>query len=178
MDSNIINELIYVFNFSNSRDELFDAFSTAVSNKIESLELYQSLLWNPALSKDEIILYASKISSLFPSFSYEIFLLTAEIFEFYACCWDDYLTAMLYYKRAISIKPHDETAYLKLIKLYNKDLQIPPLEEILKTVLEGTEIVKCKSKLYYGLAAMYDKLENTFMKKKYIQMGDSASICE
>lgn len=178
MDSNLINELMYIFNFSNSSDELFDGFNYAIKNKVESLELYQHLLWNPALTTDEIILYVCKLASVFPSFSYELSMLAANIFEFYACCSDDYMTAMLYYKKAIALQPEKEQPYISLIKLYNKDLQIPPLEEILKIALEGAECVKYKSKIYYSLAELYDKLDNTFMKKKYLQMGDSAALNE
>jgi len=178
MDSNLINELMYIFNFSNSSDELFDAFNYAIQNKVESLELYQHLLWNPAITGDEIILYVCKLASVFPHFSYELCMLAANIFEFYACNNDDYMMAMHYYQKAIALEPSEELPYLSLIKLYNKDLQLPPLEEILRIVLEGVEKVNFKSKIYYGLAELYDKLDNMFTKKKYINMGDSAALTE
>ena len=178
MDSNIINELMYIFNFSNSSDELFDTFNYAIQNKVDSLELYQHLLWNPALSKDEIVLFICKIASVFPEFSYDLCLLAATIFEFYAIDCEDYLTALSYYQKAITIDPEPEIPYLGLINLYNKDLDLPPLSEVLRISLEGIETVKYKSKIYYALSDLYGKLDDELMKKKYRQFGDSAVLNE
>lgn len=178
MDSKIISELKNIFNSCNSSDELFDAFNYAIKSRIFSLELYQILLWNKAVSKDEIVMYAGKICSVFPSLSFDIYLMVATIFESYSSSGDDYLFALYYYKKAISVKPEVCSTYVTLSKLYNKDLQCPPFNEIVSILSDGLEKVETKSKIYYALADIYAKADDVILSKKFRQLGDCEAAKE
>jgi hypothetical protein len=175
MDSKNFDELKEIFSSSNSPDELFDAFSYAIKNKIGSLELYQLFLWNKAICKDEIVMYACKICSVFPEYSYDIYLLVAGIFESYSNSGDDYLMALLYYKKALSVKPDSIPVYLAVAKLYNKDLDAPPFGEVIVVISDGLENVNRKSKLYYALSDLYEKKGDYKLKKEFWLFGDSAA---
>jgi len=50
-----------IFRNSNSPDELFDTFKIAIDRRIQDSSIYRLLLWNKALSPDEIMMFAEKI---------------------------------------------------------------------------------------------------------------------
>ena len=70
-----------IFRNSNNSDEIFDAFTEAVKEKIDDVNLYKILLGNHSLSKDEIIMYAEKLCKEFPHHKYEIYMWVASIFQ-------------------------------------------------------------------------------------------------
>jgi len=178
MDSKIYDELKKIFGSSCFSDELFDAFNYTIKNRIYSLELYQLLLWNKSISKDEVLLYAFKICSVYPAIAYDINILVAGIFEACSGCGDDYMTALFYYKKAISIKPEDAKAYVAAAGLYHNDLKIPPFDILVNLLTEGLEKVTEKSVLYYALAALYNKSGNSNLMRKFREMGDAAAVKE
>ena len=92
-------EIEFIFSNSNSADELFDAFHIAISEKIRDEELYKKLLWNKALSADEISMFAEKISHDFPELSFNIFFWTAQVFESISNYGEYHNHAFKYFKK-------------------------------------------------------------------------------
>jgi hypothetical protein len=50
--------------FANSTDfnELFDAFTDAINQRIQDVELYRLLFWNHSLGPDELCLFGEKLA--------------------------------------------------------------------------------------------------------------------
>jgi hypothetical protein len=171
----IREEIENIFRSSNSSDELFDAFQSALKNKISDVDFYKILLGNPALSTDEIKMYASKLCSEFPDFTFDICMWTADLFlkniEDYRCIAD----ALAYYKNAAESKPAKHEPYLAAIKLYNYDLEIPTNKQILSMVDKGMPSVDKKSKVFFAMAELYKKLGNRSMYSECFTLAQQAA---
>lgn len=166
----IKREIEQIFRESASSEELFDAFHNALKLRIRDPELYKILLSNVSLSVDEIKLYAEKLCKEFHDLSYEILLWVAKIFET-ASTPDNLEAALNYYDRAIQYKGDDYKPYLQVLKLYNQDIDFPPRDKISTILRKGLSQVQRKSKLYFGLADFYRKMNDTEMNRKYMVLG-------
>lgn len=166
----IKNEIEQIFRESSSPEELFDAFQNALKLRIRDAELYKILLSNVSLTFDEVKMFTEKLCKEFNDLSYDIWLWVAKIFET-ASTTDSIETALNYYRRAIEIKSDDYTPYLNIINLYNKDLDFPPKDKISTLLRKGLSEVQRKSKLCFGIADFYRKMDDLEMNKKYMVLG-------
>ncbi len=172
MTDEILKEIEKVFRTSNSSDELFDTFRIAIENKVNDEQLYKILLRNKALSADEIAMYSEKICKEFPSLCYNVFKCTAQIYESISSYAKHHYRALKYYKKAAEINPETFEPYVSIIRMYNKELNLPKLEDVRETVLSGMKTVKIKSKIYFALSSLYKNLGNDDDEKKYQKLGE------
>jgi hypothetical protein len=156
-----------IFRESDSNGELFDTFMRAIHYKINDLDLYKILLANISLSIDELKLFTEKVCSEFSDLTYDIYLWSATILENV----DSIETAFEYYNKAIDTKKIECKPYLSIIKMYNADLDFPPRNSVIQIFKRGLNDVKFKSKLCYGIADFYSKLNNENMKNKYLALA-------
>lgn len=164
------NEIETIFRESSSSEELFDAFDNALKLRIRDAELYKILLSNPSLTRDEVKLFAEKLCREFHDISYDICLWVAKIFET-ASTPDAIETALNYYRRAIDFKSDDYKPYLQILKLYNQDIDFPPKEKISGILKKGLSEVQRKSKLCFGIADFYRKMNDAEMNRKYMVLA-------
>jgi hypothetical protein len=68
------------FATSTNFNEIFDAFETALAQKIDEVELYRILFWNDSLGPDEIMLFGEKLAKDFPHIVYDVYMWLANVF--------------------------------------------------------------------------------------------------
>ena len=124
-------ELEKIFRTSNSPNELFDYFRIAIENKLRGEDLYKTLLWNNALSPEEISMFSEKICDVFPAYSYNIYLWVAKIFSTTSLLGKYYEKAMAYFLKASDVNSRSDEPLLTLAGIYNKELNIPPFEDLI-----------------------------------------------
>jgi tetratricopeptide (TPR) repeat protein len=165
-------ELEKIFRESSSSTELFDAFRIAISNKIPDPDLYKTLLWNKALSADEISMYAEKITKEFPENSYNIFLWAGQIFGASSVFGEYHENAVKYFKKAAHINESTAEPYLLLAGTYNKELNIPPFEDVISILQDGIEKIEEKSRLCFIISELYMQQENIENSRRYRRLGE------
>ena len=165
-------EVENIFVNSSSPDELFDAFRAAIENKIKDVQLYKSLLWNKALSPDEISMYAEKICKEFPDSCFKIFYAVAQILESISVYGIYHERAMNYFKKAAKASPESHEPYVAIAKMYNFELDCPRIKNVLKTLEQGIETVHLKSKVCFALSNIYKKTGDKENEKLYQSMGE------
>ncbi len=178
MPENKILQIENTFRTSNDTNELFDAFIDAMRNNIKDPDLYKILLANPALSKDELIMYTEKLCKELNEDAYEICLWTAGIFENNCEDYDCLNNAIKYYEKAIDKNPQNHKPFLNLIELYNTDFEVPSNQYILEIVHKKLDGVRRKSKVYYALAGLYKKLGNVEQQRKYFSLAERCALRE
>lgn len=165
-------EIEVIFRTSNSPDELFDAFRIAISSKIRDSEFYKTLLWNKALSTDEIMMFAEKICKEFPNLSYPVYFAVGQIFSSISFYGKHLEKAFVFYKKAAAAKPESVDPYIALIKMYNKELNVPRIEDVVYAAQEGIEVVEKKSRLCFELSNLFKKIGNKEKERAYRRLGE------
>ncbi len=156
MRSFTIEEIRRCFSASSDFDEIFDAFESALRQKVKDIELYRLLFWNHSLAPDEVRLFGEKLVKEFPELAYDVFSWLATIFEATYSASDNYELALHYYRRAAQARPAEPDPYLDACDCYDPDLNIPPLSSLIEFVKEGIEHVNYPSPLYKRLAHLYE----------------------
>ena len=165
-------ELERIFKTSSSADELFDYFRIAITNKLKDAFLYKILLWNKALSPDEISMYAAQICKIHPDLSYQVYYWVGQIFSSLSIYGEYHDKAFEYFKKASSVNPSFLEPYLATAKLYSYDLNIPEFESITRFVKKGIETVALKSKLCFTLSKLYKKKGDREAERVYQGLGE------
>ena len=161
------DQLRRVFESSKEFNEIFDAFEQAVEQRLDDLSLYRLLFWNHALTPEELCLFGEKLSKEFPALAYDTYFWLANIFEVTLSMVDNYELALTYYKKAASARPEDRTPYLRAADCYERDLNIPPISELIDFLKRGVESVKEPVPLYQRLVELYDLNGNDEMSDYY-----------
>jgi hypothetical protein len=161
-----------IFRNSASPDELFDIFGIAIQKKIQDLNIYRLLLWNKALSPDEIIMFAEKICKENPSACFQIYNWVGKIFSSTSVYGELNEKAMRYFKKAAESNPSAHEPYIAIINLYNPDLNIPDFDLIVKTAEKGLETVHKKSKLCFAISKFYQLNGNREFENTYQVLGE------
>jgi len=161
-----------IFRNSESHDELFDAFQIAVNIKFRDPEVFKILIANPVLSPDEIKMFTEKLINVIPEQTYNILMWTGKIFESHPNHYDHLEDAFNYYNRAISHQPESFMPYLRLLNLYNYEIDYPMNRKIIGTIENLASKVDQKSKVYYALSAHYKKCGNKDLEAEYLAMAE------
>lgn len=172
MDSLNKNELEKLFRTSNSSNDLFDGFRIAIENKIADIDLYKTLLWNKALSPDEISMFAEKICQDFPDYSYNIYLWVGKIFGAGALLGEHYEKAISFFTKASIKNEHSAEPLLSIAGIYNKELNIPPFEDVIQIIESRISKVEIKSSVYFALSDIYKSAGNAKEARKYRSLGE------
>ena len=168
----INSEILKVFQTSNSPDLLFDTFRAAIDKKVNDIDMYTALLWNKALSNDEIIMYAEKICKEIPEYKSKIYLTVAKIFDSTSLYGDNKELSFNYIKKAAAAEETSIEPYIVLFEIYNKELNLPPFEKIANFLEQGVEFVNEKSKLNFMIARLYGKVGQIEKGKNYQKIGE------
>lgn len=161
-----------IFRNSDSPDELFDTFRIAIDKKINDPSLYKILLWNKALSPDEVMMFAEKICKENPEMCYQLFSWVGKIFSTVSVYGELNEKAFEYFKKASHVKPNAHEPYIAMIKLYNADLNIPSPGSIIKAAEKGLEKVDKKSKVCFALVSLCKLTGDIEMSRLYQKLGE------
>lgn len=167
-----LKELEHIFRTSNSPNELFDAFQLAIKAKLKDEELYKTLLWNKALSIDEVSMYAEKICSEFPELCYNIYFWTAQIFESISNYGDYCEHAFKYFIKSSESNKNKSEPYLRACLLYNSEIKMPDINHIVEFVRSGIEHAEVKSILCFALADLFHTTGEINLMQSYKNLGD------
>jgi len=171
-EESVKKDIEEIFRCSNSSDELFDAFSTAIDLKIKDEELYNILLWNKVLSVDEIRMYAEKLCKEFPDLCFKVYYDVGKILEAASVYGKNLDTAMLYFIKAAKANPSSLLPYTAVAAMYNKELNLPSFDKVTSFLLEGMELVERKSKICFTLVNLYKKKGVREKEKKFQKLGE------
>jgi hypothetical protein len=149
------DEIRLCFSSSTDFNEIFDVFQSAIAQKVDDLEIYRTLFWNPALIPDEVRLFGEKLAGEFPLLAYDVFLWLGGMFEATYSIDDNHELAVAYYKKAALASPTQGEPYVKLCDCYDRDLAIPPLAELIEFVLRGLPALTDPRLVYNSLADLY-----------------------
>jgi len=172
MNSSQKSEIERIFRTSNSSNELFDYFRIAIENKVKDEDLYKTLLWNKALSADEISMYSEKICKVFPAYSYNIYLWVAKIFSTTSLLGKYYEKAMAYFLKASEANNKSEEPLLALAGIYNKELNIPPFEDLINSIETALAKIKNKGNVCFVLSELYKERGFISEARKYRSLGE------
>jgi tetratricopeptide (TPR) repeat protein len=143
------------FASSTNFNEIFDAFESSITQKIDDVELYRILFWNDSLGPDEIMLFGEKVAKDFPHIAYDVYMWLANVFELLYSSHDNFEQALAYYEKAAAVKPSEPDPYLDACDSYNPDLNIPPISSLIEFLKIGVECVHNRKSLCQRLAHLY-----------------------
>ena len=164
-----------IFRNSKSSDELFDTFREAIDGNVKDIELYKILLGNPALSSEEIKMFSEKLAKEIPERQLDTFLWTANVFENYKEDYYKLQDAVSYYQRAFQQEPTSAAPLIRLLNLYNFDLQTPINKMIVDYVEENVKSVNRKSDTFFALAELYKRKGDYTTASKCLALGEKAA---
>lgn len=174
MDENQKKEIENIFRCSTSSSELFDAFHFLLSLRVRDLELYKTLLANNVLSDDETKMFTEKLCEVFNEWSYELLMWSAQVFENKTTNYTGAENAFSYFIKAYNTLPIEEESLLKIINLYNYEINLPINNSIINFVNDNLYSVKKKSLVYKSLAELYGKLGNIEKSKTYNSLAEKS----
>ncbi len=151
-----VEEIRRCFSTSTDFNDIFDAFQSALAQKLKDVEPYRLLFWNHSLTPDEVRLFGEKLAGEFPDMSYDIYLWLASVFEVTYSGNDNFELAIYYYQKAAQAKPAEPDPYLDACDCYDPDLNIPPLTSLIEFVKQGLEYVGNPISLYKRLSHLYN----------------------
>lgn len=163
------------FRNSKSSDELFDAFQDAINIKLSDVSIYKILIANPILTADEIKMFTKKMIKEIPGKEYDILMWTGKVFENHPQNFKYLEDTFNIYQQAISHRPNSHEPLLRLLILYNHEIDLPANQKILKLIDESIAAVDQKSKVYYAIAEHYKKCNDQNMEKKYLRLAEAAT---
>ncbi|MCX7985153.1 MAG: hypothetical protein N3A63_09660 [Bacteroidetes bacterium] len=143
--------------FANGKDfnEIFDAFEDALEQRIQDVDLYRLLFWNPNLKAEELCLFGEKLAKEFPGIAYETYMWLASVFEATYAMYDNYELAMKYYRKAAQQRPSEVLPYLNAADCYDPDLNIPDFESLVEFLRNGLQYVVEKRTLLYRISYLF-----------------------
>lgn len=143
--------------FANGKDfnEIFDAFEDALEQRIQDVDLYRLLFWNPVLKAEEVCLFGEKLAKEFPSIAYETYMWLANVFEVTYALYDNFELAMKYYQKAAEQRPSEIQPYLNAADCYEQDLNIPPFDMLIEFLKGGLKNVVEKKALLTRISYLY-----------------------
>lgn len=172
MRSYTVEEIRRCFSTSNDFNEIFDAFESALSQKLKDVEPYRLLFWNHSLTPDEVRLFGEKLAAEFPDLAYDVYLWLASVFEVTYSSNDNYELALHYYQKAADVQPARPDPYLDACDCYDPDLNIPPLDSLIDFLHRGVPHVPNPRTLYKRLAQFYDVAGDTSQSEYYRRKAD------
>ncbi len=162
------------FRNSVSSDELFDAFQAAIKFNLSDIDTFKILIANPALSPSEIKMFTEKLIKEKPRNAFDLLLWTGKVFESHPNYYNHMEDTVLIYERAIKHNPPAHEPLIKLLNLYNHEIDLPINSKILEIIDESIAEVNKKSEVFYSLAEHYRKCGDAEKKKKYFALAEKA----
>jgi len=113
-----------------------------------------------------------KICKEFPEISFNIYLWAGNVFSTSSISGENYSKAFNYFKNALDINEKSSEPYLAISGFYNKELNLPPFEEIIKVLETGLDRVENKSKVCFALSDLYKNVGKKEGAQKYRSLGE------
>lgn len=173
-----IEEIRKRFELSKEFNEIFDAFDDAIRQRIEDIELYKLLFWNPTLTPDELCLFGETLAREYPPLAYDTFMWLGDIFEVTYAMYDNHLRSLEYFQKAAAVRDDEATPYLAAANCYEPDLNIPPIAVLLEFLKKGATRVKRPRLIFERLIELYEYAGNDEMTEYYrrkLHDGSNAS---
>lgn len=164
-----------VFRNSGDTGELFDAFQLAVSEKVNDFEIYKILLGNPALTKDEILMYSDKLCRELKEKEFDICMWTANVLSTRTYEYGCRESSIAYFEKAFYSKPENCEPLLKVLNLYDTEMNFPTNKKILNIIDFGLHSIKQKSKVYYSLSELYRKIGNVKQSDEFFKLAEKSA---
>jgi len=174
MRSYTLDEIRRCFSTSTDFNEIFDVFQFALTQKVQDVEPFRLLFWNPSLTVDEVRLFGEKLAGEFPLLAYDVYLWLASVFEVTYSSNDNFELALTYYEKAAVARPGEADPYVNAIDCYDPDLNIPPLLTLVEFVKRGLPGSKDPAALYRCLAQLYERVGDTAQSDLYRRKADEA----
>jgi len=174
MRSYTTDEIRRCFSTSTDFNEIFDVFQFALTQKVQDVEPFRLLFWNPSLTVDEVRLFGEKLAGEFPHLAYDVYLWLASVFEVTYSSSDNFELALTYYEKAALARPEEADPYVNAIDCYDPDLNIPPLSALVEFVKRGLPGSKDPATLYRCLAQLYERAGDTAQSEFYRRKADEA----
>ena len=162
-----IEEIRKRFELSKEFNELFDAFEQSLHRRLEDIDLYKKLFWNPTLTPDELCLFGEKLAKEFPELAYDTYMWLADIFEVTYAMYDNHVRSLEYFQKAAVVSPHAPAPYLAAAKCYEPDLNIPPLGLLINFLKRGLSSTDSPRIFYEQLIELYEYAGNDEMIDYY-----------
>lgn len=175
MNEEAVKKIENIFRNSASSDELFDTFQAALDEKFVDPEIFEILLGNPTLSPDEIKMFTEKLLKEFPDNAFILCMWTAKVFGTFSEDYERLEDALAYYNKASLLQPTEHEPHLKILGLYNYDLDLPTNYKVISTVESSIPPVNFKSKIYYALSEHYKKTGDLDHASKYLALAEKAA---
>ena len=170
-----LNYFESIFRNSTSPDELFDAFTLAVKNKIYDRDLYKILLANPVLSPEEIIMYTEKLCNEHKDLRYDLYNWAGYLFYLKDQDFSLLDSSLYYYQKAFLINPDENKPLVAALSLYNYDFNLSINGDIMRLINTGLITVKKKSIVFHQLSKHYVKTGNAELSKKFSRLAEKSA---
>ena len=164
-----------IFRNSTSSDELFDAFHDAISTRVKDVDLYKILIGNPALSADEIKMFTEKIVKEIPNQALNTYMWTANVLGHQKDDYEKLEDAIRYFQKSFECEPTNAAPLIRLLGLYNFDVDSPLNKTILGLVESRVPSVHHKSHVYFSLSDLYKRMDDYLLAAKYLALGEKAA---
>lgn len=164
-----------IFRNSTSSDELFDAFRDAINTHVSDVDLYKILIGNPVLSADEIKMFTEKIVKEIPNQALNTYMWTANVLGHQKEDSEKLEDAIRYFQKSFECEPTNATPLIRLLDLYNFDVDTSANKTILDTVELRISAVHRKSQIYFSLADLYKRKNDYLLATKYLALGEKAA---
>lgn len=175
MNEETTKKIESIFRNSISSDELFDTFQAALNEKFDNPEIFEILLGNPTLSPDEIKMFTEKLLKEFPDSAFMLCMWTAKVFGNFSEDYERLEDALTYYSKASLRQPTEHEPHLKILDLYNYDLDLPTNYKLVGIVEAGIPPVNFKSKIYHALSEHYKRIGDLDHASKYLALAEKAA---
>jgi tetratricopeptide (TPR) repeat protein len=173
--NNFIMRIENIFRNSASPDELFDTFREAINTRVGDIDLYKILLGNPSLSPDEIKMFAEKLAKEIPLQALNTFMWTASVFENQKDDYEKLDDAIKYYRKSFECDPTNSLPLVRMLGLYNFEIETPSNKSILEFVELRVPSVHIKSRVYFSLADLFKRENKISLAAKYLALAEKAA---
>jgi predicted Zn-dependent protease len=153
-------EIEKIFLTESSFDKLFDAFKLSIDLGLEDTHLFQVLLANPHLTKEQVTFFSESCCKYFPENSYSIYLWTGNILEQACTPYEKNETAFEYYKKAANLNPTQCEPYINMLNLYDYEFNRDTNKTIIDLINSNLKSINDKPKIF------------TLLREHFKKMGD------
>ena len=117
-------------------------------------------------------MFSEKICRVFPEYSYDIYLWVAKIFSTTSLLGKNYEKAMTYFLKASEVNRKSAKPLLALAGIYNKELNVPPFEDLVNSIETALIKIKNKSSACLALSDLYKDRGFVNEARKYMALAE------
>jgi hypothetical protein len=163
--------------FRNGQDfnDLFEAFREAIEHNISDVDVYRELFSNSSLKPEELLFFAKKIERGFPHMGFDVYMWLSKVMESKTPHSDSLELSFLCLKKASEFDRKSLDPFLSACTLFDPDLKIPDMENVISFLKEGLPFVDDPVPLYKQLSVFYSSMGNEEMSAYFDRKAQSSS---